>query len=80
MQQLCVCIPTISVRCRCIGWGNIRSLRVTLCALQAGKKLLRHLDVSVDVQAMLLIADDLSCYLHFSQPQLLAAKGSQRIQ
>lgn len=49
---------------------------MTLRVLQAGKKLLWPLDVSVEAKTMPLIADDLTCYLHFSLPQLLAAKGS----
>lgn len=70
-------IPTGS-----ISWGHISrgqdvcTLRLTLRVVRAGKKLFLPLDLSVDIKTILLIADDLSCFLRLSLPLLLAAKGS----
>lgn len=64
-----------------ISWGHISrgqdvcTLGLTLRVVRAGKKLFQPLDLSVDIKTILLIADNLSCFLRLSLPLLLAAEG-----
>lgn len=64
-----------------ISWGHISqgqdvcTLGLTLRVVRAGKKLFQPLDLSVDIKTILLIADNLSCFLCLSLPLLLAAEG-----